>query len=312
MRWLDSTNINFINDRHIPLMVSGALVLISILSVFIQGLELGLDFTGGTAIEVAYPEAAIPKEIRSQLESAGLKGVQVQNFGSTKDILIRIPPPEKSEKHESQNEAKRVVETLKIKTPTLEIKRQEFVGPQVGSELVEKGSLALLITLIGILVYVGMRFEFRFSLGAIIALLHDVIMILGIFSIFRVEFDLTALGAILAIIGYSLNDTIVVFDRVRENFRKMRKASTLEVMNSAINQTLSRTIMTSFVTWLVVVILLIFGGETLFGFSLALVFGIITGTYSSIYIACDLAYLLKADASSFIKTRVERVIDDRP
>ena len=268
--------------RRSATIISGVLILIAILSLAFKGLNLGVDFTGGSVIEMGYPSNANVDEIRKTLEKAGYSA-SVQAFGSDKDILIRLAP-DKTQANQN-NLSKAVVDTLKKHTPGVEMRRVEFVGPQIGDELRDQGGIAMLLALAGILIYVTLRFEFRFSVGSVIALLHDVVITLGFFSLTGIEFDLTILAAILAIIGYSLNDTIVVFDRVRENFIKIRKLSTEDSINTSINQTLSRTIVTSLTTLLVLVALYLFGGEVINGFALAMIVGVIIGTYSSIYVA---------------------------
>jgi len=273
--------INFTGMRKPAMILSALLMIASIGSLIVNGLNLGVDFTGGTVIEVGYQEAADVDKIRVTLSNANFEAA-VQHFGTAKDVLIRIAP------HETEDKAKvgdAVFSILKKDNPNIELRRVEFVGPQIGDELRDDGGTAMLLALAGILIYVTLRFEFRFSLGAIIALIHDVVITVGIFSITRIEFDLTILAAILAIIGYSLNDTIVIFDRIRENYLKMRKATSVESVNISINQTLSRTIVTSLTTILVLVSLFYFGGETIHGFSFAMIIGVLVGTYSSIYVA---------------------------
>ena len=273
------------SKRKIAAVFSMLLILASIGSLVIQGLNFGIDFTGGTMIELSYPEEAKLEEIRTKLEQNGYADAIVQNFGSIHDILIRLPV------HAAENMAElsnRIVDALQADHETIiDVRRVEFVGPQVGEELTEQGGLAMLYALIGILIYVSFRFEYRFAIGSVVALVHDVILTLGFFSVTQLEFDLTVLAAILAIIGYSLNDTIVVFDRIRETFLKMRKGTSEEIVNRALNDTLSRTLMTSITTLLVVTSLFIFGGEVIHAFSIALLIGILIGTYSSIYIASN-------------------------
>jgi preprotein translocase subunit SecF len=286
--------IDFMARRKLTLLLSLALVIISLVSVFTRGLNLGIDFTGGTLVEVAYEQSADLQEVRSALAKGGFEGAIVQHFGTTQDVLIRLAPS-KSAVAEISN---KVLAALNASGHKVELRRIEFVGPQVGKELTEGGGLAILAALFGILIYVYFRFEIRFAVGAVLATLHDVIIMIGIFSIFWIEFDLTVLAAVLAIIGYSLNDTIVVYDRIRETFRKMRKGTASEIINQSVTQTLSRTIMTSSTTMLVVVALFLFGGTAIHGFSLALIIGIVVGTYSSIFIASSLVILMgvsKAD-----------------
>jgi preprotein translocase subunit SecF len=308
---MKTTNINFIGNRKIWLIFSSILMIISIVSLAVNGLKLGIDFTGGTLIEVGYQKAADLTVLRNTLDEAGFGDATVQNFGTAKDVLIRLKP------HEGVSSADlsaRVLEAInKTTTEPASIRRVEFVGPQVGDDLAEDGFLALLYSTIGILIYVAWRFEWKFSTGAVIATFHDVIVTLGVFSVFGLEFDLTVLAAILALIGYSLNDTIVVYDRIRENFRSLRKTSTEEIMNISINVTLSRTIMTSFTVFLVLVSLFFLGGETIRNFSIALLFGVVFGTYSSIFIASPMALLLGVSPEDLmipVKEGVE--IDHRP
>ena len=273
--------INFTGIRKPAMILSAVLLLASILSLFTNGLNLGVDFTGGTVIEIGYSEATDVDKVRNQLTDANYDAA-VQHFDSAKEVLIRIAPQDGVDKSKIGDN---VFALLKETSPDIQLRRVEFVGPQIGDELRDDGGTAMLLALAGILIYVTLRFEFRFSVGAIIALVHDVLITVGIFSIFRIEFDLTILAAILAIIGYSLNDTIVVFDRVRENFLKLRKANSEESINTSINQTLSRTVVTSLTTLLVLIALFYFGGKIIHGFALAMIIGVLVGTYSSIYVA---------------------------
>lgn len=285
MQFLSETHIDFMSKRLLAAIFSVILVVVSLGSLFYQGLNFGIDFTGGTMIELGYQEQVDLNQIRQTLDEAGYVDVTVQNFGSIHDVLIRLPVIETENMAQLSNE---VVSVLQSKTDAeIDLRRVEFVGPQVGDELTEQGGLAMLYALIGILIYVSLRFEYRFAIGSVVALIHDVIITLGFFSLSRIEFDLTVLAAILAIIGYSLNDTIVVFDRIRETFLRKRKGEPVEIVNSALNDTLSRTLMTSFTTLLVVIALFMFGGEVIHAFSLALLIGIAVGTYSSIYIASN-------------------------
>ena len=274
-------HINFMGKRKLAMMLSAALILLSIGSLVFKGLNLGVDFTGGTVIQVGYPGNANIPEIRGTLKEAGYDAA-VQPFGTAQDVLIRLPEQTGVDRAKVSDN---VLKTLRAKTADVEMRRVEFVGPQIGDELRDQGGIAMLLALAGILIYIALRFEFRFAVGSIIALLHDVILTIGFFSITGIEFDLTILAAVLAIIGYSLNDTIVVFDRIRENFLKLRKAETDESVDISINETLSRTLVTSFTTLLVLVSLFVFGGEIIHGFSIAMIVGIIVGTYSSIYVA---------------------------
>ena len=274
-------HINFMSKRKIAMIVSAVLILLSLGSLFVKGLNLGVDFTGGTVIEVGYSGNANIPEIREILNKAGYEAA-VQPFGTAQDVLIRLPEQTGVDRAKVSDN---VISTLRETTPGVELRRVEFVGPQIGDELRDQGGIAMLLALSGILIYIALRFEFRFSLGSIIALLHDVILTVGFFSLTGIEFDLTILAAVLAIIGYSLNDTIVVFDRIRENFLKLRKAETEESIDVSINETLSRTIVTSLTTLLVLISLFVFGGEIIHGFSIAMIVGILVGTYSSIYVA---------------------------
>lgn len=306
------TNINFIGNRNIALIFSAVLSIIAIGSLAIRGLEMGIDFTGGTLIEVGYQQAADLTELRSILAAEGFGEATVQNFGTTKDVLIRL---RSDEKVSSVDLSAKVLDAINktTKEPAI-IHRVEFVGPQVGDDLAEDGFLALLYSTIGILIYVAWRFEWKFSVGAIIATFHDVIVTLGFFSVLGLEFDLTVLAAILALIGYSLNDTIVVYDRIRENFRQLRNTSTEEIMNSAVNVTLSRTIITSLTVFLALVSLFFLGGQVIHNFSIALLFGVVFGTYSSIFIASPAVLLLGISAEDLmipVKEGAE-LMDDRP
>lgn len=276
------TNIDFTGKRRYAAVVSAVLILLSVWSLATQGLNLGIDFTGGTMIEVGYENEADLSEIRSTMENAGFDDATVQNFGTLRDVLIRLPVVEGQNMSDLSNE---VVNVLNANGEALEIRRVEFVGPQVGEELKEDGGLAMIYALFGILIYVALRFEYRFAISSVLALVHDVVITIGFFSLFRLDFDLTVLAAILAVIGYSLNDTIVVFDRIRETFIKMRKGSPSEIVNQAVNATLGRTIMTSMTTLLVVLALFLLGGEVIHAFATALLIGILVGTYSSIYVA---------------------------
>jgi len=269
---------------------SGILMVIAIVSLAVRGLHMGIDFTGGTLIEVGYQQTADLTVLRKTLDESGFANATVQNFGSTKDVLIRL---KLQEGVSSADLSSKVLEAINKNTATpASLRRVEFVGPQVGDDLAEDGFLALLYSTLAILIYISFRFEWKFSVGAIIATFHDVIVTLGFFSIFGLEFDLTVLAAILALIGYSLNDTIVVYDRIRENFRNMRKTSTEDIMNIAVNDTLSRTIMISMTVFLVLVSLFFLGGEVIHNFSIALLFGVVFGTYSSIFIASPAALML--------------------
>ena len=277
-----ATHFRFMEKRRIWYAFSALLIVGSIVAVAVRGLNFGIDFTGGVVIEAGYSAAADLDATRQALADAGLAGAQVQSFGTASDVLVRLPP---AEGKEAMSLSDRAIEAIKSVDVGAEIRRTVAIGPQVGRELAEKGATALLMTLLFIGIYVIMRFQWKFSVGATLAALHDPFVVVGFFAVTQLTFDLPVLSAILAVIGYSLNDTVVVFDRVRERLLTMRKATPIEVMNTAINETLSRTIMTSGTTSIVVLALLLLGGEALRGFSTALLVGILVGTYSSIYVA---------------------------
>lgn len=287
---VDLGKINFMKVRTPAMILSLVLIIGSLVGLWYKGLNLGVDFTGGTIIELSYPNGAELNILRDQLVEAGYEQAQVQHFGSSREVLIRIAPREDMASATLSNE---VMTTLReASNEEIELRRVEFVGPQVGEELTSDGALAVLYALIGILIYVALRFEFRLSLGAITALVHDVVITVGVFAWTQIQFDLTVLAALLAIIGYSLNDTIVVFDRVRELFRTMREGSPAEVANKALNDMLSRTIMTSLTTLVVLIALFVLGGEIIHGFAFALMIGVVVGTYSSVYVASNVAIML--------------------
>ena len=283
-------DIDFLGKRKIALIFSSVLIVASIASLAINGLKLGIDFTGGTLVEVGYKQSADLGVLRNALSEAGFSNATVQNFGSSKDVLIRLKPQDGVSNAELSTKILSAVN--KDTAEPADLRRVEFVGPQVGEELANDGGLALLYSMFGILIYVAWRFEYKFSLGSVAALIHDVIITLGFFSILQMEFDLTVLAAILAVIGYSLNDTIVVYDRIRENFRTLRKDTSANIMNISLNQTLSRTLMTSFTTALVLVALAVLGGEIIHNFAIALLIGVGIGTYSSIYVASPIVLTL--------------------
>lgn len=298
-------------NRKIALTFSGILMVISIVSFFVKGLQLGIDFTGGTLVEVGYQQSADLSQIRKNLADTGFGDATVQNFGTAKDVLIRL----KLRENVSSNELSvQVLDAInKNAAEKASLRRVEFVGPQVGDDLTEDGFLAMLYSAFAILIYVAWRFEWKFSLGSLIATFHDVVVTLGVFSVFGLEFDLTVLAAILALIGYSLNDTIVVYDRIRENFRRLRRISTEEIMNISINETLSRTIMTSLTVFLVLVALFFLGGEIIHNFSIALLFGVVFGTYSSIFIASPMALVLGISPEDLMLPSKEGAnFDNRP
>lgn len=298
-----SETVNFMRLR-IPAMVLSTLLLLgSVVSLTINQLNWGLDFTGGTLIEVGYPNAANLESIRDQLNNANFDDAVVQNFGSSQDVLIRIAPREGVK---AATIGDQVLAALRADGTDVDMRRIEFVGPNVGDELTEQGGLAMLVALICILVYVAMRFEWRFALGSVSALIHDVLLTLGLFSVLQIEFDLTVLAAVLAVIGYSLNDTIVVSDRIRENFRKIRKGEPEEIVNISLTQTLNRTIITSLTTVLVLLALFYKGGALIHGFATALLFGVVVGTYSSIYIASSVALALGISKEDLMPPQVEK------
>ena len=280
---IKKTAFDFMGKRRTALILSGTLIVLALLAMLVRGLNLGVDFTGGYTIEVGYAKAPDLNQIRQVLAEAEFPDAVVQNFGTSTDVLIRMAP------RDGMTGANLSSDVLQVLQPSsgndVSMRRVEFVGPQVGEELREKGGIAVLTALFCIIVYIWFRFEKKFSVGSVLALVHDVVITLGVFALFQLEFDLTILAALLAVIGYSLNDTIVVFDRIRENFRTMRRGSPQQVMNASINQTLSRTVITSLTTLLVLFALFLFGGKIISGFSLALIIGVIVGTYSSIFVA---------------------------
>ncbi len=287
--------------------ISALLVVVSLVSIATRGLNLGIDFTGGVLLEVGYDANAELETIRGQLAAAGYPDAQVQNFGTAKDVLIRLPPRDDAGSLKLREQMQGA-----LSLTTEQIRRVEFVGPQVGKDLTEQGTLSVLAALALILLYVMLRFQWKFALGAVVATAHDAIVTVGVFSIFWLPFDLSVVAAVLALIGYSLNDTVVVFDRIRDNFRTARQATVAELIDRSVNETLSRTIITSGVTLLVVIALLLFGGEALRGFSTALAFGIVFGTYSSIYIASAIAYFMKVSPQDLLEVKKDEKIDDMP
>lgn len=301
--------INFMAARKIALLFSALLLCGSLFSLSTQGLRLGLDFTGGTLIEVGYDRAANLEVLRSTLLKNDYRDAQVINFGSDSEVLIRLPQANSSGLGDA------VLAALQQQySGNIQLKRIEYVGPQVGEELREQGGMGLLIALLCVMVYVAFRFQFKFSLGAVLALGHDVLITLGVFSVFQLDFDLTVLAALLAVIGYSLNDTIVVSDRIRENFRLMRKGSAETIINRSLTQTLGRTLMTSITTLLVLSSLFIFGGEIIHGFATALIVGVLVGTYSSIFVAANVLLALGICKEDLIVPQVEGTesIDSMP
>ena len=305
------TSFDFMSKRKMAVGFSAIILLVAIGSMATRGLNFGLDFTGGTLIEMKYSHAVDLGLVRSTLEKSGFSEAVVQHFGTASDIMVRIAP---RENQSNADISSTVMAALRdADEGKVEMRRVEFVGPQVGDELAEDGALAMIYALICILVYVGFRFEYRFAIGAVMALIHDVLLTVGVFALFQLEFDLTVLAAVLAVIGYSLNDTIVVFDRIRENFRKMRKGTSTDVVNASLNQTLSRTLMTSITTLLVLTALFIFGGELIHGFATALIIGVVIGTYSSIYVASSSALTLGISKDDLMPVEKEGAeLDDRP
>lgn len=323
------TELDFLGKRKIPMAVSAILVLATFLLLASRGLNFGLDFTGGTLLELSYSEPVEVTSVRTELEKEGIKDAVVQHFGTTRDVLVRLPVKEGRNSAETSNQLITILraatgESLaetnigqsqdaqfcrnqsgETKSCNIQVRRVEFVGPQIGDELFDKGGQALIFTLIAILFYVMFRFEWRFAVGAVIAIAHDVILTFGFFSLTQVEFDLTVLAALLAVLGYSLNDTIVVFDRIRENFRTLRKSDVIVIMNRSLNDTLSRTIITSGTTLLALIALFVFGGEIIHGFSIALIVGVLVGTYSSIYIATPSVMALGISREDMIQPKAE-------
>lgn len=295
-------NIDFLASKKIVALFSLILAIFAISSLSIYGLRWGLDFTGGTQIELAFEQAPDLSQVRAKLSDNGFEQFLVQNYGTSTDLLVSIPTVD------SINNS--AVNTVAKLFPSAKLQRSEYIGPQVGAELMQKGIFAIIISVLCTMVYIAFRFEYRLAICSAVALAHDPLVVLGIFSFLQLEFDLKTLAALLAVIGYSLNDTIVVFDRVRENFRKYRKKQPADIMNLSINQTLSRTIITSALTLIVVIALYLYGGEGLRGFSLVMILGVIFGTYSSIYIAGILAIHLGLTRDDMIEK--PRVVDELP
>lgn len=297
---------DFIRIRLPAGMLSLVLVIASIIAIAVRGLNLGLDFTGGTLVEVHYPEAAELPVVREKLLEAGYERYHVVHFGSDRDVLIRLPVAE------SADTGQKIVSALSADGSEVSLRRVEVVGPQMGDELRDLGGLALILSLLGVGVYVAVRFQWKLALGAVIALAHDPIVVLGAFALFQWEVDFSVLAAVLALIGYSINDTVVVYDRLRENFRKLRRMDRFQISNASLNETLGRTIMTSSVTLVAVLGLLFFGGDTLRGFSLALTIGIVIGTYSSIYVATSCALWLGLDRQDLMLPVQDKEATDSP
>ncbi len=304
-----TTSINFLAWRKAAAVFSTVLIIAGAAAFLKNGLNLGIDFTGGTLVEVGYEKPADIAGIRGLLESAGYEKATVQNFGSATDVMIRLPIQEGVT---AAQVSEKVMTTINSTVEKAELRRIEFVGPQFGKELMSKGLQALGIALALVMLYVAFRFEWKFGVGSVVALVHDVLITIGAFAILQMEFSLSVLAAVLAVIGYSLNDTIVVFDRIRENFRKVRETDTVEIMNLSVNQTLPRTILTSVTTLLVLLALLIFGGEVLSGFSVALIIGVLIGTYSSIFVASPVVLALGVSKEDLIPEEIEKEGADQP
>jgi preprotein translocase subunit SecF len=310
MQILGDTNIDFMGKRRAAFILSAVLILMSLGSLLVRGLNFGIEFTGGIVIEAGFPDAADLPRIRADLAGAGYSEAVVQNFGSSRDITIQLMPRDDIGGTEIRDQVMAVLQGV---DPAVDLRRVEFVGPQVGKELAEQGGLAALFALMFILAYVAFRFQWKFAVGAVAALVHDVVIVLGFFSIAAIPFDLAVLAAVLAVIGYSLNDTIVVFDRIRENLLKIRKKTAEYVMNESLNQTLSRTLMTSFTTMLVLLALFFLGGEAVHGFAIALFVGVVIGTYSSIFVASPVALALDVTAVDLLPPQQEeKEIDGLP
>jgi preprotein translocase subunit SecF len=308
----DNTSIDFLNrtPRTIALGIAALLVVVSLASLIMRGMEFGIDFTGGVLLEVGYPEEADLDRIRQLMAESGYDDVQVQRFGAATDVMLRLPPQPDLDPNAVRES---LSDILTADNPGVQLRRVEFVGPQVGEDLREQGATAVIFALCMIFIYIMFRFQWKFSAGAVAALMHDIIITLGFFSIFGLQFDLTVLAGLLAVIGYSLNDTVVVFDRIRENFISMRGATTLDAMNRSINDTLSRTIITGITTLMVLVALWYLGGESVRSFSTALIVGIIVGTFSSVYVASGLSLSLGISAKDLLPPEKDsKLIDDLP
>ena len=301
--------IKFLSIRKFTTIMSIVLILASALSLMSKGLNLGIDFTGGIQIEISFENAPNIENVRSNLGSGGYDDAIVQNSGSSQDLMVRIPPRDGIT---NKKVGEDVIGMLQASDNSVTLKSSEYISAQVGEELTEQGGLAMIFALIMIMIYIVFRFQWKFSIGAVLALIHDVMITLGIFSFFQLTFDLSVLAAILAVVGYSLNDTIVIYDRIRENFRSMRTAETLNILNSAITQTIKRTIITSSTTLLVLLSLFVFGGSSLEGFSIALIVGVLIGTYSSIFVASTSIFYLDISTTDLIPVKREEVDDGMP
>ena len=301
--------IKFLSIRKFTTIMSIVLILASSFSLMSKGLNLGIDFTGGIQIEISFENAPNIENVRSNLGSGGYDDAIVQNSGSSQDLMVRIPPRDGIT---NKKVGEDVIGMLQASDNSVTLKSSEYISAQVGEELTEQGGLAMIFALIMIMIYIVFRFQWKFSIGAVLALIHDVMITLGIFSFFQLTFDLSVLAAILAVVGYSLNDTIVIYDRIRENFRSMRTAETLNILNSAITQTIKRTIITSSTTLLVLLSLFVFGGSSLEGFSIALIVGVLIGTYSSIFVASTSIFYLDISTTDLIPVKREEVDDGMP
>ena len=301
---LGGKTLRFMSLRKVAMCFSTLLIIASLASLFVKGLNFGLDFTGGTAVEVGFSQPADLKKVRNVLAENDFADASVQLFGSSQEILVRLAP--RGDDVKAEVIGNQVIAALKQADDSVVMRRIEFVGPSVGEDLKEQGGLAMLTALICILIYVAFRFEWRFAVGAVGALLHDVIITIGLFSVLGLEFDLTILAAILAVIGYSLNDTIVVSDRIRENFRKVRIDDTVEIIDISLTQTLNRTLVTSITTILVLIALFVWGGQTIHGFATALLFGVFIGTYSSVYVASSVAIAMGVSKEDLIPEVIEK------
>ena len=302
-------NFDFMGRRKLAFILSAVLLVTSIGSLIGRGLNFGIDFTGGVLLEVGYSDAANLPDIRTRLGSAGFDDAQVQNFGAASDVLIRLLPRADAD---NASLAESILGVLRDGDPTVDLRRVEFVGPQVGEELTQQGGTAMIFALLMILGYIMFRFQWKFAVGSVVALVHDVLIVIGMFSVLQLPFDLSVLAAVLAVIGYSLNDTIVVFDRIRENFRGVRKGTAVEIANVSINQMLGRTLITSLTTLLVLLSLFLMGGEAVRGFSTALIAGILVGTYSSIYTATATALALDVTPEDLMEPKKEDLLDEMP
>lgn len=305
---MKATQFPFMSYRKVAAIASISLLVLSLILLLFRGLNFGLDFTGGTQVEVGYPQAADVEQVRQQLEDAGFENASAQHFGKPTEVLVRIQP---KEDEDAAKLGDRVFEALEKQNPDIVKQRIEYVGPQVGEELRDQSGSAMIFALILMLIYVTLRFRFKFAVGAVAALFHDVIIVLGFFALTQIEFNLTVLAAVLAVIGYSLNDTIVVADRIRENFRLLREGEPEHIINESLNQTLGRTVITSATTMLVLLALAFFGGELIYAFAIALIVGVAVGTYSSIYVASNVLMLMNISREDFLEREAEEV-DEMP